>query len=563
MKLVTWNVNSIRQRLPRLLALLERHEPDVVCLQETKVEDARVPDDGDRGGRATSARRFGQRAYNGVAILSRVGLTDVRTGFDGDPVPEQSRVLAARAGDLDVVCVYVVNGKAVGDPAYETKLAWLDALARLDRRDLRPGGSARRHAATSTSRPTTATCGTPTCGATRTSRASPSASGCGRCSTGGSTDLGRAAAGDVQGPFSFWDYTAGAFHKGWGLRIDLALGHRAGRGAAGGRRRRSRGAQAHAGRGQAERPRAGDRRRCDERCSSTPTWLAEHLRRGRRRRRALVAGRTGPARAIRELRGRAHPGRGVPRRRSRPRGRPGDRARAAIRCRAPRRSRATMARPGSATTRSWSPTTTCGTRSPRGCGGCSTAPGARARCSTVGSAAWTGAARDRPGAAARRRSRSTPRPWPADRLADADAVVDALRDGVAPVLDVRAPERYRGEVEPFDPVAGHIPGARNAPWTDNLDDRRSVPVARGAPRRASRRSASTVAAIAHCGSGVTACHGLFAMRLAGLGDARLYEGSWSDWVRDPDATGRDGRRIPGRSARPCARARPPRRTRPR
>ena len=128
MKLVTWNVNSIRQRLPRLLALLERHEPDVVFLQETKVEDAVFPTmEIDAAGYESAT--FGQRAYNGVAILSRVGLSDVRTGFDGDPVPEQSRVLAARAGDIDVVSVYVVNGKAVGDPAYETKLAWLDALS--------------------------------------------------------------------------------------------------------------------------------------------------------------------------------------------------------------------------------------------------------------------------------------------------------------------------------------------------------------------------------------------------------------------------------------------------
>jgi exodeoxyribonuclease-3 len=126
-KIVTWNINSIRQRLARVLAMLERHEPDVVCLQETKVEDADFPTM-EIGAAGYEFATLGQRGYNGVAILSKVGLENVRSSFEGDPVPEQSRVLVARAGDIDVVCVYVVNGKAVGDPAYETKLAWLDAL---------------------------------------------------------------------------------------------------------------------------------------------------------------------------------------------------------------------------------------------------------------------------------------------------------------------------------------------------------------------------------------------------------------------------------------------------
>ncbi|HEY6651396.1 MAG TPA: exodeoxyribonuclease III, partial [Actinomycetota bacterium] len=127
MRLVTWNVNSIKQRLPRLLALISRHEPDVVCLQETKVEDQLFPTM-ELVGAGYECGMFGQRAYNGVAILSRVGLKDVRHGFDGDPIPEQSRVVSAQTGDLRVVCAYVVNGQAVGAPAYETKLAWLDAF---------------------------------------------------------------------------------------------------------------------------------------------------------------------------------------------------------------------------------------------------------------------------------------------------------------------------------------------------------------------------------------------------------------------------------------------------
>ena len=87
---MTWNVNSIKQRLPRVLAMIRRHEPDVVCLQETKVEDPLFPTM-ELVAAGYECATFGQRAYNGVAILSRVGLKEARTGFDGDPIPEPRR----------------------------------------------------------------------------------------------------------------------------------------------------------------------------------------------------------------------------------------------------------------------------------------------------------------------------------------------------------------------------------------------------------------------------------------------------------------------------------------
>ena len=185
MKLVTWNVNSIRQRLPRLLAMLGRHEPDIVFLQETKVEDTEFPTM-EIGAAGYEFATLGQRGYNGVAILSKVGLDNIRTGFEGDPVPEQSRVLAVRAGDMDAVCVYVVNGKAVGDPAYETKLAWLDALRAWLTSTYDPAYRS-SSPGISTSRRTTATSGIPCCGRGRTSRATRSANGWGPSSTGGSS----------------------------------------------------------------------------------------------------------------------------------------------------------------------------------------------------------------------------------------------------------------------------------------------------------------------------------------------------------------------------------------
>jgi exodeoxyribonuclease-3 len=166
---------------------------------------------------------LGQRGYNGVAIVSRVGLDGVHTGFEGDPVPEQSRVVAARAGDLQVVCVYVVNGKVVGDPAYETKLAWLDALRSWvgDTYDHR---SPLIITGDFNIAPDDRDVWDPALWAGQNLASEPERERLRGFFDWGLTDLGRTHAGDVTGPFSYWDYKAGAFHKGWGLRIDLMLG---------------------------------------------------------------------------------------------------------------------------------------------------------------------------------------------------------------------------------------------------------------------------------------------------------------------------------------------------
>jgi thiosulfate/3-mercaptopyruvate sulfurtransferase len=120
---------------------------------------------------------------------------------------------------------------------------------------------------------------------------------------------------------------------------------------------------------------------------------------------------------------------------------------------------------------------------------------------------------------------------------DADTVAARLASPGSIVLDVRSGERFRGEHEPFDPVAGHIPGARNVPYAENLapDGRFKSP----SELRALYADLAARDLIVHCGSGVTACHTLLALEHAGLPGGALYVGSWSEWGRStrPKATG--------------------------
>ena len=102
------------------------------------------------------------------------------------------------------------------------------------------------------------------------------------------------------------------------------------------------------------------------------------------------------------------------------------------------------------------------------------------------------------------------------------------------LLDARAPERYRGEVEPLDPIAGHIPSARNAPWAENLVGHRFAQPGDLRARYQALGVDDPTAVVVYCGSGVTACHDLLAMELAGLSGARLYPGSWSEWCQTLD-----------------------------
>src|SRR5205823_2512708 len=143
---------------------------------------------------------------------------------------------------------------------------------------------------------------------------------------------------------------------------------------------------------------------------------------------------------------------------------------------------------------------------------------------------------------------SPPKPWPQERTVTAEDVA-RLRFDPSAVVDVRAAERFRGEIEPIDPVAGHIPGARNVPWTGLVDpaSRRIRPPdeIRDRYARVGVGGDGVVTPVAQCGSGVTACHALLAFELAGIQGGVLYVGSWSDWISDPSrpvATG-DGSSV--------------------
>ena len=126
MKLATWNVNSIKVRLPQLLDWLAAAKPDVVCLQELKTEEPKFPR-AELQAAGYGAAVLGQKTYNGVAILAASPLQDLGFGIPGFQ-DEQKRVLAATVGELRVVCVYCPNGQAVGSEKYGYKLRWFAAL---------------------------------------------------------------------------------------------------------------------------------------------------------------------------------------------------------------------------------------------------------------------------------------------------------------------------------------------------------------------------------------------------------------------------------------------------
>ena len=150
MKLATWNVNSLKVRLPQVLEWLAARQPDVVCLQETKLEDKAFPRM-ELEAAGYQAAFAGQKTYNGVAILSRLPLSDVTVGISGF-VDEQRRLIAATIGDVRIVCGYFPNGQSVGSDKFAYKLRWLEALTAWLHEELA------RHPRLSPSAPPSAAC---------------------------------------------------------------------------------------------------------------------------------------------------------------------------------------------------------------------------------------------------------------------------------------------------------------------------------------------------------------------------------------------------------------------
>jgi len=134
MLVVTWNINSAKAREERLLAFLDRWKPDVVCLQELKVVDEAFPDEGVRE-RGYEPVLFGQKTYNGVAILSKHPVSDVHRGLEDDVEDDHARLVSARIQDVHVLSAYFPNGGNLGSEKYAYKLQWMERLREyLDRR---------------------------------------------------------------------------------------------------------------------------------------------------------------------------------------------------------------------------------------------------------------------------------------------------------------------------------------------------------------------------------------------------------------------------------------------
>ena len=222
-EIITWNVNSVRARLPRVAALLARRQPDLVCLQEIKVSPQDFPA-AEFAALGYASAVHGQEGRNGVAMLARAAPADVVRGFDADPAPGQARVLSATVAGLRVISVYVVNGQAVGTPDYALKLRWLSAFTSWLEATQRPGDPLLL-AGDFNIAPDDRDVYDPDGWRGRNLCSEPERERLAALLSWGLTDLTRARnPGPGPGPFTFWDYRQGAFHRGWGLRIDLALG---------------------------------------------------------------------------------------------------------------------------------------------------------------------------------------------------------------------------------------------------------------------------------------------------------------------------------------------------
>ncbi|MDX6628618.1 MAG: exodeoxyribonuclease [Gaiellales bacterium] len=222
MRIATWNVNSIKQRVPRLLPWLDERQPDVVCLQETKLADDKLAEllDAELAQRGYAIAAHGEATWNGVAILSRVGLDDVVAGLPGGPgFPHQeARAVAATCAGVRVVSVYVPNGRTPGSDHYVYKLAWLASLREV----VAAGPESTVVCGDMNVAPTDADVFDPDAYAGQTHVTAPERAALAALQEAGLHDVVRDR-WPRERVFTYWDYRAGMFHQDCGMRIDLVL----------------------------------------------------------------------------------------------------------------------------------------------------------------------------------------------------------------------------------------------------------------------------------------------------------------------------------------------------
>ena len=222
MRVATWNVNSVRQRLPRLLPWLDERRPDIVCLQETKLADDAFTDllGAELAGRGYALALHGETQWNGVAILSRVGLDDIVAGIPGAPgFPHpEARAVSATAGGIRVHSVYVPNGRIPDSEHYHYKLAWLAALEE----EVRAGPEAAMVCGDMNIAPADADVFDPEAYVGQTHVTAPERAALARLEALGLRDVVRDR-WPTERVFTYWDYRAGMFHQDLGMRIDLVL----------------------------------------------------------------------------------------------------------------------------------------------------------------------------------------------------------------------------------------------------------------------------------------------------------------------------------------------------
>ncbi|MDQ6819626.1 MAG: exodeoxyribonuclease III [Actinomycetota bacterium] len=222
MRVATWNVNSVKQRLPRLLPWLDERQPDVVCLQETKLADDGFAelfgDELTRRGYATALH--GEAAWNGVAILSRVGLEDVTVGVPGAPgFPNpEARAVSATCAGIRVISVYVPNGRVPGSEHYQYKLAWLASLREM----VAAGPQEAIVCGDMNIAPTDEDVFDPDAYLGQTHVTGPERAALAELQALGLSDVVRDRWPSDR-VFTYWDYRAGMFHQDLGMRIDLVL----------------------------------------------------------------------------------------------------------------------------------------------------------------------------------------------------------------------------------------------------------------------------------------------------------------------------------------------------